>query len=120
MATESGPGADLTQGTTDDKTLQNFRTLFCNGKIKNVLYGDATIDVASLADGAGAGNNITVPGAALGDIVVGVSASVDVSGLTVTADVTAANTVTVRVQNESTGTLNLASATWRVIVLDVT
>lgn len=81
-----------------------------------ILAASATIDVASLADAAGATSTITVPGVALGDIVLGVSHSVSTQGITVTADVTAANTVSVRFQNESGGTLDLASATTRVIV----
>ena len=77
--------------------------------------GSGTADVASLLDGAGASHTITVTGAELGDFVLG-SCSVSVSGLTVTAQVTAADTVTFRVQNESGGTVDLASATWRAVV----
>ena len=84
------------------------------------LSGSATLDVASLADGAGATSTVTVTGAVLGDFVVGVSLGVDLAGITVTAYVSAANTVSVRVQNESGGTLDLASTTVRVRVLPYT
>lgn len=78
-------------------------------------YIAATVDVASLADGVGASQSITMAGAALGDFCIA-SVSVSTAGMTVTCNVTAANTVIVRVQNESTGTLDLASATFRVLL----
>lgn len=85
------------------------------------LYNDmwavrATMDVASLIDAAGETNTIAVPGVALGDMVIGVSMGVDTAGITVTAWVSAANVVSVRFQNESGGTLDLASTTVRVVV----
>lgn len=82
----------------------------------DVLIGSATYDAASLADGVGATTTVTVTGAALGDFVLGVSHGVDLQGITVTAWVSAADTVSVRFQNESAGTLDLASATLRVMV----
>lgn len=75
----------------------------------------ATVDPASLADGAGASTDVTVTGAALGDFVE-VGPGVDVADVTVSAFVTAANTVTIRVQNESGGAVNLASSTWNILV----
>ncbi len=79
--------------------------------------GSATIDVASLADAVGATSTITVTGAALGDFVM-VSHSLDLQGITVTAYVSAANTVSVRFQNESGGTIDLASGTVRYVLFD--
>ncbi len=87
-----------------------------SGLYDTVFTYTGTLDVASLADGVGASSTITVPGVALGDIVIGRSLSVSAAGITVTADVTAADTVVVRFQNESGGTLDLASATLRVVV----
>jgi hypothetical protein len=81
-----------------------------------VLSGSTTLDVASLADGAGATSTITVTGAALGDFVL-VSLGVDLQGISVTGYVSAADTVSVRVQNESGGTLDLASTTVRARVI---
>jgi len=75
----------------------------------------ATVDPASLADGAGASTEVTVTGAKLGDIVE-VGPGVDVADVIVNAFVTAADTVTIRVQNESGGAVNLASSTWNIIV----
>ena len=82
----------------------------------SMLYGSATYDAASLADGAGATGTVTVTGAALGDMVVGLSFGVDLQGMTCTAYVSAANTVSFRLQNESGGAVDLASTTVRTVV----
>lgn len=81
-----------------------------------VFNGTATIDPASLIDGAGATATITVTGAALGDYAM-VVAPYDLQGLTVTAYVSAANTVSIRIQNETGGTIDLASGTWKAKAL---
>ncbi|MEJ0006654.1 MAG: hypothetical protein WDM77_09915 [Steroidobacteraceae bacterium] len=60
-------------------------------------------------------NTITCPGVRLGDYVE-VSSSIDRALVTVTAYVSAANTVTILLFNGSSGTINLASSTWRVKV----
>lgn len=80
------------------------------------LKGSATYDPPNLADGAGATTTVTVTGAALGDFVDNVSFSLDLQGITLTAWVSAANTVSVRFQNESGGALDLASGTLTAIV----
>lgn len=82
------------------------------------LTGSATYDAASLADGAGATTTVTVTGAALGDYAL-VSFGVDLQGMTVTAYVSAADTVSVRIQNESGGAVDLASTTIRALVFDI-
>lgn len=76
----------------------------------------ATMDVGNLTDGTGETNTVAVPGVTKGDIVLGVALSEDIAGMTVTAYVSAANVVSVRVQNESGGTLNLDSATLKLVV----
>lgn len=82
------------------------------------LTGSATWDVADLADGAQESKDITVTGAALGDIAVA-SLGVDVVDLIVTANVTATDTVTITVANETGGNVNLASTTARVRVFPI-
>jgi hypothetical protein len=84
--------------------------------LAGILSGSATFNAASLADGAGETTTVTVTGAALGDFVL-VSHGVDLAGISVTAYVSAADTVSVRFQNESGGVLDLASSTVRVRVL---
>src|SRR6266581_5579427 len=74
------------------------------------LTGTATYDPPSLVDGAGATTTVTVTGAALGSFARA-SFSLDLQGITLTAWVSSTNTVSVRFQNESGGTLDLASGT---------
>jgi hypothetical protein len=82
-----------------------------------VYAGSATWDPGSLLDGAGETSSaITVTGAAFGDFVL-VSAPYDLQGITCSAYVSAANAVTVRLQNETGVTVDLASGTWNAIVL---
>lgn len=81
-----------------------------------LLTGSAVYDAASLIDAAGATSTITVNGAALGDHVLSVSCSVDLQGITLTGYVSAANTVSFRLQNETGGPIDLASATYRAVV----
>lgn len=81
-----------------------------------VLFGSATFNPASLADGEGTTTTVTVTGALLGDMVEAVSFSLDLQGISVTAYVSAADTVSVRFQNESGGVLDLSSGTLRAVV----
>ncbi len=103
---------ELEQTVRDVKTdLESVRS-----PLSGTLSGSATYDAASLADGAGATTTVTVTGAALGDFAF-VSFSLDLQGISVTAYVTAANTVAVRLQNETTGVVDLASGTLRARVI---
>jgi hypothetical protein len=77
----------------------------------------ATLNASSLADTVGETNTIAVPGVKLGDIVLNVSMGVDVSGISVTPYVSAADVVSIRFQNESGGTLDLASTTVKAVVV---
>lgn len=79
------------------------------------LAGSTTHDFGNLVDGAGESKDVTVTGAALGDYAVA-SLGVSAQGMIVSASVTAANTVTVRVQNETGGAIDLASTTVRALV----
>lgn len=93
------------------KGAKQFQGLF------DVIQASATVDVATLADAAGATVQLTgVTGAALGDFVL-VSFGVDLVDMTVSAYVQAAGVVEIRVQNESGAVSSLASTTVRVIVL---
>lgn len=98
-------------GTTDTQILTN-KTI--DGYL-SVLIGTATYDPPNLVDGAGATTTVTVTGAALGDIAVA-SFSLSTQGIGVTATVTAADTVTVRFQNETVSTIDLSSGTLKAVV----
>ncbi len=84
--------------------------------VGEVLTGSKTHNFASIVDGARESTTVTVTGAALGDFVVAVSVSVDAAGGVLSGYVSAADTVTVDLLNETGGALDLASATLRVLV----
>lgn len=90
-----------------------------NGHVDQVLRASATFNPANLADGAGETTTVTVTGAVLGDFAQA-SFSLALQGLIVTPSVSAADTVSVRFQNESGGALDLASGTLRVRVHRIT
>jgi predicted nuclease of predicted toxin-antitoxin system len=81
-----------------------------------VLSGSVTWDAASIADGDEEAKDVTVTGAALGDFVL-VSASIDVADLALVAQVTAADTVTCNLLNNTGGAIDLASMTVYVRVI---
>jgi len=114
--------------TLREKLLADFSGVlhnhngFGSNKIKiedldTIFYKQATINPASLVDGAGETIQVTdVVGATLGDFVL-VSAPYDLQDITVTAYVQANDVVEIRLQNESTATVDLASGIWRIIVI---
>lgn len=121
---------DKSYGHTDEKEYGNLMALTADGKYKGLLRGYATYDAASLADGAGTTTTVTVNGAqfnktidgvvGITDPVLGIAFGVTLAGITATGYVSADNTVSVRLQNESGGILDLASTTLSVWVMDVT
>jgi hypothetical protein len=96
-------------------SAQQFRSVF-----PDIIRYKGVLDVANLVDAAGATSSVTVPGVRLGDVVLGVSLDVSLQGITVTAYVSAADTVQIRFQNESTATVDLAAtAVLRLVVAKV-
>lgn len=79
------------------------------------IKGSATYNPPGLVDGSGATTTVTATGATLGDFAEA-SFSKDLQGITVTAWVSATNIVSVRFQNETGGTVDLANGTLRVHV----
>jgi len=78
-----------------------------------------TVDFGNAATGSGtfASADVTVPGVALGDIVMGISAGVDTVDTVIGGAVTAADTVTLTVLNNTTGAVDLTSTTLKFIVV---
>ena len=93
-----------------DRNNDTFRGLF-----SDTWSVVATLDAGSLVNGAGETETVAVPGVALGDMVLGCSFSVDEVGMSVTAYVSAANVISIRVQNESESTVDLASCKIRLV-----
>jgi len=75
-----------------------------------------TLDTAEIADQATGTDTVTVPGVALGDMVIGLSAGVSEGGLVRRAYVSAANTVTIASSNTTGGAVNLASTTVKLVI----
>lgn len=113
---ESGGTLDLASTTTRARVIPQATAAALNALGGSPLFGSAVYDAPSLADGVGTTTTVTVPGAQVGDFPV-VSLGVDLQGITVAAYVSATDTVAVRLQNESAGTLDLASTTIRVLVM---
>ena len=85
-------------------------------KITEILTGSATLDPGSIADGNEEAKEVTVTGAVLGDFAIA-SFSLDVTDLVLNAQVTAADTVTCILANNTGGNIDLASGTLSVLVL---
>jgi hypothetical protein len=85
------------------------------GAVPTVLTGSTTWDAASIATAAEEAKDITVAGASLGDLVSAIP-SIDVTDLVVSATVTAEDTVTVVLANNTGGAVDLASMTMSVVV----
>ena len=83
-----------------------------------VGVGSFTADFANSATGLGVrvGLAFTVPGAALGDIVL-VGAQVDTLDAVLVGHVTSANTVEVQLLNNTAGAVDLPSQALRIVVL---
>jgi parallel beta-helix repeat protein len=82
---------------------------------KNILTGSVAWNPGSIADGDEEAKDVTVTGAALGDIAIA-SINKDVLDLTLTASVTVADTVTVVLANNTGGAVDVASGTVNVMV----
>lgn len=101
----------------DEITANNQFRIGSGAQMTRLLRGTATVDFGSLPDGDTTSTTVTVTGAALGDVVLGVSHTVAVpGGMILAGNVTASNTVTVTLHNESGGTVDLASGTVAAVV----
>ena len=75
-----------------------------------------TLDSGSVSADATDTDTVTVPGVALGDMVLGMAAGVSEAGLVRRAYVSAANTVTIVTYNPTAGSVNLASTTLQLAI----
>ena len=98
-------------------TVQQGNKQF-QGMFKEMWAVTETVNFASAATGSGtfASAEVTVPNVALGDIVMGVSIGVDTVDAVIAGAVTAANTVTLTLLNNTAGAVDLASSTVKFVV----
>lgn len=85
-------------------------------QLEKALTGSATYDPASIAVGGSVSTTVTVTGAAVGDHAVA-SFSNSLQGLSLTAYVSATDTVTCVFSNNTAGAVDLASGTLRAKVV---
>jgi hypothetical protein len=118
MATLSPPPLDNTVEQEDGKFAPPWaRWLQLLWDAMRTLQATFAWDPGNLADGTGETSAaVTVTGAAFGDVVL-VGAPYDLQGIICTGYVSAADTLRVRLQNETGGAINLASGDWKVRVV---
>ena len=82
--------------------------------ITKIVKGTVTVDPADLASVTAADKDITIAGAAVGDMVIlhPPATALTAGFLICQAWVSATDTVTVRFYNASGGAINIASGTW--------
>jgi hypothetical protein len=85
-------------------------------RVTGIIGTSLTNDPANIGTQGWTSQEVTVVGAALGDFALA-SFSLDVQDLTVTADVTAADTVTVTFNNNTSGAINLTEGSIKVLVI---
>lgn len=81
----------------------------------NPLYGEANYTPAAIANGAQATTTVTVTNAILG-YCVEASYNKNLQGLQMTAHISAANTVTIVLKNDTGGSVTLAAGRFRCYV----
>lgn len=99
---------------TVERGTKQFRGVFS----EMWVCTESALNFANAATGSGtfASVDITVPGVAIGDIVIGPSLGVDTVDAVVKGAVTAANTVTFTLLNNTAGAVDLASTTAKFVV----
>lgn len=100
-----------------DKIKLNDQIIIGGGTpIRRYLSASKTWDAPNVANGTETTTTVTVTGAALGDIAL-CSLDKSLQGMKLTAFVSATNTVTCVLRNDTGGPLDLASGTLRASVL---
>jgi succinyl-CoA synthetase alpha subunit len=91
---------------------QQFQGLY--NDIWTVTY-DESANIAPTT-GIDAVSTVTVPGVALGDLVLAVGCSVSSNSMTITANVTAADEVKVTWANNTAGTITLTTPSVKMVI----
>jgi hypothetical protein len=92
-------------------------TICARGNIKSIMAVQVVFDPASVATATTAEQDVTVPGVAVGDIVLCVNKPSLTTGVgIVNARVKAANTVSLQFVNPTAGAVNPSSETYTVVI----
>lgn len=83
----------------------------------DVIVGTATVDPADMAAGAESNISVTITGVALGDFVLAAPGVLITDGVVWSASVISANTVKIVFGNLTGDHVDMASSTWKFIVL---
>lgn len=86
------------------------------GNLSETYEYRVTYNPGNLVDGTGETTDFTTQAARLGDYVI-IAAPYDLQGITVTGYVKSAGTTSIRLQNEASATINLASGIWKIKLL---
>ena len=86
------------------------------GAFSEMFAVTATVDFGSIDDGNEEDQTGTVTGLALGDMVLGISFSLDTTDITIAATVSAANTLNVQALNNTGGAIDLGSGVLKVLI----
>jgi len=120
--TEATTGTDTTRAVTPAGNLaarQDERTLDVENAVEDLVYLPPvtfTWDPGSLGDGVGETSAaIAYGGLVLGQFAIDCVAPYDLQGITLNAWVSATDTAKARLQNETGGTIDLASGTWTML-----
>lgn len=105
---KDGNGIVVLTSTNEDQQISTL--------LSNHLHASATLDFPSIPANSTNDLTITVAGAVLGNGALATPNGAPEAGLTWKAFVSAANTVTVRLANITTGAINPAVRSWRADV----
>lgn len=84
--------------------------------VTEVLSASAALTPGAATTGTTVTSTVTVPGAAVGDAVALVTANASIGNVGVEGEVTAADTVTLKFQNVTAGSITPAATTYNVVV----
>jgi hypothetical protein len=99
---------------TTTQSKQQFQGLF--NEIWAVSCTGCDFGNAATGSGTFASLDVTVPGVAIGDLFMGIAMGVDTVDGVIGGAVTAANTVTITLLNNSAGAIDLAATTCKFLV----
>jgi hypothetical protein len=124
VADDATVTGDLSAATATVTGLTTTGTVKVGGgtTVKKILVGAAAVarEAADVAATAAEGVDVTVTGAALGDLAVPVCNIAVPDNLALSATVKAENTVTVKIINPTAGAIALGAATFNALVIDIT